>query len=306
MSGRLHELRRAGGARVRHALLHGPVAAPAWRARAVVAQVGSAVRGDRPQLSVPQSAVLDELRATAVAATSLSALGLAATDSFLDAVAELRAALPEAPSLSEDGDRRSGRSTWLHCRALDAAALARRWPPILLLGVDPQLLALVERYLGVPPALTAVDLRQDVGTGEQVGTRIWHLDTEDHRNLRMMVYLSDVGPDDGPFEYVPLSVTERLGALHDRARRAEGDPILDDELERTVPRARWQRVLGPAGTVALADNTRLLHHSAVHRSSRLALLYTFTSRHPRYPALVRNPRYDDWLTPYQRRALRTG
>lgn len=306
MSRRLHELRRSGGARARHALLHGPVAVPAWRARGVLAHVGSAVRGDRPKLSAPQAAILAELRMAAVARTSLPALGLTATDALLEAVADLRTELSSEPSLRTDGDRRSGRSTWLHCHALDARALATRWPSILLFGVDAQLLAIVEGYLGVAPALTAVDLRQDIGTGEQVGTRIWHLDTEDHRNLRMIVYLSDVGTDDGPFEYLPLSVTERLGELRDRAIRAQGDPILDEELERTVPRALWQPIIGPAGTVALADNTRLLHHSAVHRSNRLALLYTFTSRHPRYPELVRNTRYDDWLTPYQRRALRTG
>jgi hypothetical protein len=297
--------------RGRRTVLHGRLADPAWRVRRAVGSVGRLLRREaHAPLTPTQQAVLDVLRRDAAAVTSIDELAVASAVGLRAAVAEVLPTLAGRESLSTAGDAADGRSTWLHCLALDAPKLAARWPEIVLFGVDPQILALVEGYLGVRPALTSVDLRKDIGTGEQVGTRIWHLDTEDVRNIRMIVYLSDVGDGDGPFEYLPLPVTEQLvaddPALAERAVRAAGDPILDDELATVVPRAQWRRVIGPAGTVAFADNTRLFHHSAVHRSERVALLYTYTSRRPRYPEVTRNDRYDDVLSRYQRASLFTG
>ena len=81
--------------------------------------------------------------------------------------------------------------------------------------------------------------------------------------------------------------------------RSEGDPIFDEEMRRHIPESEWRPITGPAGTVLLADNAVCYHHGKVHDSERIALIYTYTSRRPRYPKLTRNPSIDDVLTPRQ-------
>ena len=248
--------------------------------------------------------VSDELRAKAAASTSLDELAVQNEDRLWQQVDALVQRMEPATVSPTDGDVGDGRNTHFHCISIDCPELAEDAPEVLMLGVDETILDIIERYLGVPVALCDVHLRKDFGTGAQVGTRIWHLDTEDHRTIRMIVYLNDVTTDNGPFEYLPLDVSSSMPAdIVDRGLRAKGDPLLDEEMSRLVPRERWQQAVGPRGSVSLADNARLFHHGKAHESMRLAIFYTFTSRSPRYPAIERNHAFDDRLNPRQRQAF---
>jgi hypothetical protein len=246
-------------------------------------------------------AVIGELRDTACVVTSVGALGIAHTDRFWADVDSLLAEIAPLGIGHFEGDLSDGRSTAAHCLSIDPPELLKKSPNVLLTGLDETMLDLAESYLGVPVAFTTVHLRKDIGTAQQVGTRIWHLDTEDHRVLRVIVYLADVGIDDGPFEYIPLEQTKQQSkAIKERGYRAAGDPLLDDEMATLVPQSQWRQSTGPRGTMAIADNARLFHHGKPHASQRLALIYTYTSRSPRYPQLHRNPSFDDQLSPRQR------
>jgi hypothetical protein len=193
------------------------------------------------------------------------------------------------------------RSSDLHCLSADPPQLAVLAPELLLFGLNERLLGLAAAYLRVPVALCSVHLRRDIGTGAQVGTRLWHLDTEDVRVLRLLVYLTDVSLDTGPFEFIPKCYAPRLRDLRVRALQSAGhDPITDEELAEHVSETHWAQVLGPAGTLLLADTATLFHHGKVHRSERISVIYTYTTRHPHWPRLVRNPRFDHVLNAYQR------
>ncbi len=220
-----------------------------------------------------------------VAQTTLNGLTSA---NWTSTARRLRASLEGVERSGEHaGDTSDGRSTGLHCNALANGALLAEFPELLQWGTAPAALEPIHRYVGLPLALTDIVARFDIGNDQQVGTRIWHLDSEDVRVVRMIVYLTDVTIDDGPFEYLNRRDTDALSPLlRARAIRAKVDPILNEELETIVPRERWCQALGPAGTVFMADNARLLHHGRVHSSTRLAVFYTYTSRLPRYPKLA--------------------
>ena len=261
------------------------------------------LRTRRP-LSPVARRVSDDLRATAVGTTSIDELAFPGRDRFWEQVDGLVRRMEPVTVGAIDGDVLDGRNTHFHCISIDCPQLAEEAPEVLMLGVDETVLDAIERYLGVPAALCDVHLRKDVGNGAQVGTRIWHLDTEDHRTVRMIVYLNDITVDDGPFEYLPLDISSSMPPeVIDRGLRAKGDPLLDEEMEQLVSPERWCQAIGPRGTVSLADNARLFHHGKAHESLRLAIFYTFTSRSPRYPAIRRSPVFDDRLSPRQRGAF---
>ena len=138
--------------------------------------------------------------------SSLDELKFDTSRVMFEAAKRAALSMPDASSLSKMGDKLLGRNTYLHCFSLDPPQLITWDPSIVLWGLEERLLDLAEVYFGLPPALTTVHLRKDVGTGEQVGTRYWHLDTEDEKVLRLIVYLSDVTIHDGPFEYISLGL----------------------------------------------------------------------------------------------------
>jgi len=275
-------------------LRHGKLSPAYYRARVLVNA------GRRPPLMPADRQILQHLKRDAVAVTSLDSLQLDITPAFERAVSALLATLPSANEHRAEGNALDGRSTQLHCFSVDPPDLAKDYQPILQLGLEDRLLTIMEHLLGVPPAFTSVHLRKDVGNGRQVGTRIWHVDTEDQKVVRVIIYLSDVTINDGPFEYIPKQFNSKLKPLLARGKRAAGDPILNQEMSQYVPEQAWAQGIGPKGTVVIADNAALFHHGRIHSSERIALIYTYTSRQPKYPKIERNSSLDDLLSPRQR------
>lgn len=78
-----------------------------------------------------------------------------------------------------------------------------RSPHILELANDRRLLELATSYIGCKPTISQLGLRWSFPTG---GTRAdlqtFHRDSEDWRYFKVLVYLTDVGPGDGPHIYV--------------------------------------------------------------------------------------------------------
>ena len=278
---------------VSNKLLHGRLGPSYYRVRTLL---------HRPENSLRRKVdkdISNGLIKDAVCVTSLEDLALAETTELMHTVSDMLPGLPNASEHKPKGNAADGRSTSLHCYSVDPPELIVQYPIVLKWGLEEHLLDIMEAYLGLPPALTNVHVRKDFGNRDQVGTRIWHVDTEDYRVVRLIVYLSDVTIDDGPFEYIPKRFNSICSPLLKRALRAEGDPVLDIEMRDYVAQSDWQQCTGPSGTVVIADNAALFHHGKPHNSERIILIYTYTSRKPRYPKLTRNAALDDRLTPRQ-------
>lgn len=289
----IHNIR----SKYRYKYRYGPVSELFFLLRAVPYRLRA------PKLPAVDQVWVDALKALGCFVTDLEQLQLPITAEFRAAVAAVLPTLPDRSSHYSDLDPLDGRNIGLHCFSLSPQQMIPRFPALVRFGLEERVLGIVEAYLGVPIALTAVSLRKDIGGGNQVGTRFWHLDTEDARVIRMMVYLNDVSLTDGPFEYIPRPATESARALRERAYRSAGDPILDDEMRAHVPESEWRPITGPAGTVLLADNAVCYHHGKVHDSERIVLIYTYTSRKPRYPRLAHNPAFDAVLNERQRACM---
>src|SRR5260221_3384033 len=170
-----------------------------------------------------------------------------------------------------------GRKTYIQV-APQGAILAR--PQILLWGLQERLLAIAENYIGLPMAYRGVLARRDVADGQQVETRYWHCNGEGVRILKIIVYLSDVGPDDVPFCYVAKARTPR-GAL----KTLDGSRISDAVLDETVAPDGRVVCICPASTVLFADACALWHRGAVGTGrDRYTLFFSYNSPSPLKPA----------------------
>jgi hypothetical protein len=153
-------------------------------------------------------------------------------------------------------------------------------PGIFRWGAGERVLDLVERYLEVPPAYHGVYLRRDVAGAQSSASNMWHLDMEDRKVVKVLVYLTDVQDGDGSFQYLPMAQSMDLRRFLGRTYRLGAD----EEMRRLVPDSEWRVAGGPAGTVVISDTGILMHKGRRPQlRDRVTLFYDYTSRRPVHP-----------------------
>jgi hypothetical protein len=179
--------------------------------------------------------------------------------------------------------------------------------PLYEWGLAEENLDLAERYIGLPVFFLGVAVRQERADGNaEFHTRKWHMDIDDRRMLKIIVYLNDVGDGCGPFAYL-----NRNGGDHaTRLFRYSAGHVSDAAMARVVPAADWVQVTGPRLTAIFVDPKRLFHRvQPPTKADRYSLTYTYTSTTPlfeTFPESRLNPAalagLSTELTPRQRRA----
>ncbi|ATR21991.1 Hypothetical protein RMHFA_00084 [Roseomonas mucosa] len=221
-----------------------------------------------PALSAADAALLRTLLRDGVCVTSLEELGLPGT----------AAMLASATSLTDRLAARRRQPEHAHRHTVTATAQdLLDFPAILEWGLGTRLLDLVENYLGLPVAYDGPDHFYSPADGREAGPRIWHRDREDRRMLKIAVYISDVGPQDGPFEIVHPDFRERLGGPRQAAILPQA------ELERRIGPEGMEKAIrtctGRRGTVVIAETAENYHRGRPPvRSDRSALYYGYFSR----------------------------
>jgi len=138
-------------------------------------------------------------------------------------------------------------------------------PQLVDFALSDGLLSLVTNYLGTIPHLNRVDLLYSVAHGgeEAISSQIYHLDPEGRRQAKLFLNLRDVGPDEGPFTFIPAAETTRIVNAVKQRRSADDDMqmarYLDTELEAVNGFGQAISVTGPPGSGVLVDTSRCLH-----------------------------------------------
>lgn len=152
--------------------------------------------------------------------------------------------------------------------------MADRCPNLIRWGLEERLLGMVESYLGLPANYRGFLARRDIADTSDAGTRRWHMDGEDSRTVKLIVYLNDIDEKVGPFEFIPRRLTPSIPREIFVAGR-----VPDEVMERYVPRGEWVSCTGPVGTVVVADTCRIFHRGKPPSAgARDTLFFHFTSR----------------------------
>ena len=138
-------------------------------------------------------------------------------------------------------------------------------PELIDFALSDGLLGPVTNYLGIVPHLNRIDLLYSVAHGgdEAISSQMYHLDPEGLRQAKLFLYLRDVGPDEGPFTFIPALETRRVVKAVKQRRPPDTDMAmaryLDSELEEVGALDRAIPVMGPVGSAGLVDTSRCLH-----------------------------------------------
>ena len=170
-----------------------------------------------------------------------------------------------------------------------------RCPWFYKIVYDENLIRLVEAYLGALPTLSVFTAWWSFSSGvESVGSQLYHHDRADFRSVKLFVYLTDVGPNNGPHVYV--KGTHETRVLYKMiAPRLGDDPIAsqkfwrwmevhrktDKDVEAIFTELGIKRHVGVKGTSFLED-TRGLHKGQLPTESRRLVFQLCYSLLPKY------------------------
>jgi hypothetical protein len=147
-------------------------------------------------------------------------------------------------------------------------------PEIYMWGLDTRLLDFIENYVGLPIRYHGADLRRELADGKLTDVRQWHVDAEDRRMFKIILYLNEVSQGGGPFQYLSRGVTVDVVG---RLRYGSGF-VSDDAMNAVLPRSRWNECLGNAHTAIMADTCKVFHRAQPPRTKdRYSITFSWTS-----------------------------
>jgi hypothetical protein len=230
----------------------------------------SSIHRDAEQATPSQAEIINDLKTEGVHVTTADRL---LSESAQRAIASAAAFIRDPSTRGNVGLWRIGASS----HDISANTLLRELPGVYSLGLEPTLLSLVQQYIRQPVAYHGAVIRRSLVDGRDAGTRLWHQDGEDFHVFRMVIYLNDVEPGGGPFEYIPRTTGLTYSRFADPAA-----PLTNDRMKEVIPFEQWRRVTGLSGTVVLADTAKTFHHESMQTErERSVIMIGYSSQHPK-------------------------
>jgi hypothetical protein len=151
-------------------------------------------------------------------------------------------------------------------------------PDVQGLMADRSILAVAQSYLRCKPIIDVMSMWWHTAyskVADKEAAQFWHFDMDRLKWLKFFIYLTDVGPDNGPHSFVAGS--HRTGGIPDSLRLKGYVRLTDEEVEASYPRERFVEFTAPRGTV-IAEDTRGLHKGKlVQQGDRLVLQLQFSN-----------------------------
>ncbi len=222
-----------------------------------------------PVLSTKDSILVETVKREGVAITSLEALAIPSAAKMFDIAEFLMSKIPGSVS----GDKNE----------YVVHATSRQMienPEIFLWGLEKRILNIAENYFSLPVAYNGAYFRRDIANQVEHKSRLWHIDTEDRKVLKVIIYLSDVGENNGPFQYIPQPITTKVA----RKLKYKCGYIQDKNMQKVLSASDYRSCTGISGTVVFAATGSIFHRGKKPvTSDRFALFFDYTSRLPKYP-----------------------
>ncbi len=205
------------------------------------------------------------LQETGTAITSLQYLSLESTDRMLGEAAELVRYL-KSSSMSH------------HSVVATPPAKLLNYPEVFLWGLEERLLDLIENYIGMPVIYHGFAAIRNLANGQSDDVRQWHIDAEDHRMVKIILYLNNVSDCGGPYEFIDRRFTDKIleGAHYKSGFMSDAD------IAKIVPRSDWNSCTGDYGTTVLSDTCSVFHRAKPPTGSdRFSLTFYYASIKPK-------------------------
>ncbi|MBW4689894.1 MAG: 2OG-Fe(II) oxygenase [Komarekiella atlantica HA4396-MV6] len=223
-----------------------------------------------PLLSTADLTLVETLKNEGIIITSLAKLSITSTPKMLQMAKKLMLEMPHSIPANEEYK--------FVIHATNKQIMEH--PEIFYWGLQQRLLDIIENYLGLPVAYHHPSFRRDIANQVQRKTRLWHLDKEDRKMIKIIVYLNDVNDDCGPFQYIPLSFSPTITC----SLRYNYGYVQAKTMQQVISPLNWKSCTGSSGTVIIVDTAKVFHRGKIPTNSdRFAIFFDYTSQSPKHP-----------------------
>ncbi|WP_254565733.1 hypothetical protein [Oscillatoria sp. HE19RPO] len=225
-----------------------------------------------PLLAENDAVIVETLKQQGICTTTLKFLGIPSTNEFIEAVNQL---MEELTKISEKRTSKFAIESNLE--------QLLKYPEIFSWGLEDRLINIVSNYLGTPVAYDTFMAHLSLDNGKETATRRWHLDNEDRKVIKIIIYFNDVDEDGGPFQYMHPEVSSLLL----KKAKDKYKFFQNQDIEELIPNHKkdWLTTYtGKAGTVIIVDTARSYHRGKPPtKSPRRAVSFGYLSRRPHQP-----------------------
>ncbi|MBE9052340.1 2OG-Fe(II) oxygenase [Nostocales cyanobacterium LEGE 11386] len=220
-----------------------------------------------PVLSKNDLNLVETINHEGVVITSLAELGMPSTLEILKAAKDLMPKIPQ---------KITGHKNEFIVHASSQQIM--QYPEIFLWGLEQRLLNIIENYLGLPVAYNGVYFRRDIANQVEQTSRLWHVDKENKKILKIIIYLNDINEDTGPFQYITQTLTSEIA----QSLKYTSGYIQSQTMQGVVSPEHYKSCTGPAGTVIFAATGNIFHRGKIPvTADRFAIFFDYSSRRKR-------------------------
>jgi hypothetical protein len=150
-------------------------------------------------------------------------------------------------------------------------------PLVQRLMSDRSFIAVAQSYLQAQPIVDIVAMWWNVASAQpdKGAAQYWHFDMDRIKWLKFFIYLTDVGPENGPHSFAEGS--HRSGGIPGSLLQKGYSRLTDDEVSSNYSPDKLIEFTAPRGTI-IAEDTRGLHKGKhVRQGDRLMLQLQFSN-----------------------------
>jgi hypothetical protein len=156
----------------------------------------------------------------------------------------------------------------------DEADLAR-YPDLLTFARSQPVFDMAASYLEAMPKLSAFGVFYSPPNDSLEKSQMWHIDDEDFCQIKCFINLHDVGPENGPFTFIPAQKSDEIRRKLRHGWR--GKRLEDSDIMAHCKPEDIISLTGKPGTGAFVDTSRCLHFGSRARGGhRLVMMFQYT------------------------------
>jgi hypothetical protein len=133
----------------------------------------------------------------------------------------------------------------------------------------------------VPPGVRLMESSTEYDPqpdGPWRSSQLWHIDYHADPLIYVIVAVRDIGPDDGPLNFLDQATSDRVSAALGYRSRGAPYRVADEVMQAHVGRDEVRRFVAPRGTVMFLDSSRCFHFgSRKPANPRYQLQYAYLS-----------------------------
>jgi len=152
-------------------------------------------------------------------------------------------------------------------------------------ALNENLVKIIENYFQLPLSFKGVDIRKDINDKQKIETRLWHLDSEDAKIIKILFYLDNVDKYSGPFQFIKKNVVNKKTYIN---KKTDFGRVEDEVMNSVCKINDINKFTGTMQEFAIVDTANIYHKGAVPIKSRYTIFFCYNSRYPLTPEYCLN------------------